>query len=1154
MAVDNFNDFLIAYNNALNQSEDSRIEIAASFAILFELPRIDHGYRLTIASTAGVHQLFALEASADDFRHFKVTNGTLVLEQLIISDHPLHDGISLGGIEVGNKGRFILNGSIIKNCLNQRAGGVQVLRGGRMSMLNGTIRGCRGNYAGAVMVEEDATFIIDGDSNIADCHGIYDAYLTAVIVFGTMIMQNGNLNFTSAARFNGVLVQAGGKFELLDGQISNCLTGITLNEGAQVTIKGGAVAGNDIGIISTIDGSGKVLNLIEGDIHSNRIGIGLNNGIKFTMSGGRIFNHHQTEGAGIVCIYGNHGSFTMTGGEIFNNTQGICWQQNTLTCLIEDGLIYENGYGLLMDHSKVTMYGGKITDNKVVASRYAYSGLGVFVGFFSEFNLLGGEISGNEIHGIYGVYWSMINVENAQIFDNGDCGINALYCDVNLKSGHISANRCGISLDEARVDEPRGSKLVMNGGYIHNNLEDGIRLQGISTALVTAGDIHHNQRMGIKALHQTRTIIEKARINNNYMGVEITGSLGSNQDAVVVMTAGYVTNNTVGVSVNIRSRFNFEDGAIFSNYGYLDNIQTEQGGVGIFINGGQVFMFGGKIHSHRGFSTTAAISGYNQISLGAAICFIGNGNLEIFAGEITDNRAPSGAAIWTPQYSFVKIHEPTYFNKNKATAPLYPYYYAGGIRHVDVNFWFSHTSAVCHILNNYDVNYTIGSLIETTYLDFFPDKNFARVVYEQLDREFDAYIAACEFAPIKKLIANNRQIYSIEGAEHLMNLQEIYLNDNFIIDLSPLGWFKDITFAAHRQWRKLPAIYVSRRQLIGIYNEHIDIIKPEIIEHIEREYTYNELEVTDNIESETLENITREVTDSTEPVTPVSTESKSLDNNKFEVTDNIELATPESSVIPENIEIESPDNNKFEAKENIEIATPVNIESELEIPINTELEYTDNIEFESLVNNAIGNLKNSVISLNEASALPVVKFPHKRFVSKSLQPYFKTVVCADVFKYNGHYYRDNLKISWWKDENETAKWDLPIGEEEPFMVWWESGRNALKWQEENFDGYVFQRAIPIPLHILFPEPELAKVIARMLNKNVEETVDITELHRITHLDLSRTFFDQSVAKEKEVLEGLQFLFSLEFLNLKNTGISAIVAAEFLGSHIKIIDG
>ena len=1018
MPVYNFSEFKLEYDAALLSMEDRVIEVEASFDFEEELARINHGYRLTVVSVGGKWMLGTPSIWVGNFDHFVVSSGMLILDSVILTADVSDDAtMSPGGVEVGNHGSLVMENATIQNVENSVTSTIWILRNGRVQMNDSTIKNCSGSVAGAVWVEEGGSFTMDYASLIQDCVGFNTSHGNQVLVNGQFQMNNGLITNSGDLIYNGVTISEEGVFRMTGGTISGCLAGVSLETGSTFYFDGGVIAANKLGILSDVEGIRKVVRISGGEIHSNRIGLAINEGTDAVMTGGKIYDHGGADGAGVVVVYGSRGNFTMSGGEIFNNVQGICIQQTGFSILIKDQAeIYGNGYGVLIDHSTVTVEGGKIYGSRMPESRYPYGGLGIFVGFHGRLYLSGSEIYDNEYYGIWAQYSATVYMNEGQVFDNGLCGIHLDNSVLHMEGGSVFDNGgCGVSLDSVRMDEPKGSLMDMTGGVIRDNDVDGINVMGIAICEVYEGEIRDNKRMGIRCQHRSETICYGGNIHGNYYGVALSGMSDRVKNVRATVIGGRIFGNVIGVMVGEQSDFRLEGGEIFNNSGLLDSMRSlpnaVNGGIGIAVNFGNAVMDGGKIYGHVGFPSWQCYAVGNDL-LGAAVCIMVNGSFEMVSGEIVDNRAPVGAAIYVPNqvYTPIVVRRAAYFNRNSSSEGQFPHNYIGGIRHVDANVFFAHTSVGCHILNNFDVNYSAGSVIAMKYWDYFPDLNFARVIYEQLDRDWEAYIAQCEFAPIVSLEANRRCIRSIEGAQYLFNLEYIYLNDNFIIDISPLGWYRGkigegVKFEAHRQWRKLEDIYVSRYRELPIFGQ---------------------------------------------AVTPV----------------------PDPEVDPE-----------FDLEDVEEVVDEDDIDAQF-----------------------FGE---------EGLAHPAVK----------------TRLPAVVYKYNGRYDKDKL------------------GQE---LVWWEAGRCAIRWGVDGFDGYVFQRAVPIPIDVLFPNLELARRMARILNKNEEAPIDITELFRLAYVDLSvgddEAELGGGYLTQPSDLEGLQFLPGLKVLNLRRTGMMMADVVEFFAAN------
>ena len=361
MAITTYLDFLNAYVLAMAANEDVTIEVAGEFEIEALLPALKTHYKVKVVSYSGSCTLFSPLYADHDFNHFTITTGGLILENIKLDKHPLEVNHSYGGVEVGNNGSLELINCQLIQLKSKTAGGVWVKRNGRFIMRNSSILTCLGDIAGAIWVEEDATFNMEEGSIICDCLALNDAYGAQLVIYGDMLLSSGLITNSQPSTFNGIKLGEEATFTMKEGQITKCLIGLQVESGSTAIIEEGIFAFNQVGIATQKLGSRKKIEINGGIFHDNRVGIELNDGFELTMTSGQIYNHHDPQGAGIVGIYGKNGKFTMTGGEIFNNVQGIAWQQNQLNCDIKgDVKIYNNGFGLLLDHATVSVSGGKI--------------------------------------------------------------------------------------------------------------------------------------------------------------------------------------------------------------------------------------------------------------------------------------------------------------------------------------------------------------------------------------------------------------------------------------------------------------------------------------------------------------------------------------------------------------------------------------------------------------------------------------------------------------------------------------------------------------------------------------------------------------------------------------------------------------------------
>jgi len=1095
MAVTNFIEFLQEFTDATLSNEDKVIEIGASFNIESQLPAINHGYRITIKSIDGFWQVGVENLVS----HFIIVKGILILETIsLVGNVNSSMVVSEGGIEVGNHGQLILDNSEISYIKTENPAPIWILRNGKATFNGATIKNCSGSIAGAVLIEEGGQLLIDYNSVIQDCENQSKENSAQIITYGDLTIFNATLTFTYSSISYNIIITEQGLCELFGGEISKALVGINLTSGSRFIYNEGIIEENEIGILTEAIGSHKYIEMTGGEIRNNRIGMSLNEGTITNISSGKIHSHLGNDGIGILITYGTTGSLNITGGEIYRNIQGISIQQSNIEVSIKGNTkIYENGFGILIDHSVVTVEGGEIYNNLMPLHNYPYAGIGIYIGFRGILNLRGSIIYGNEYYGIFAQYNATVNINEGKIYENGMCGIHLDQSKLFMNGGHIFKNGgCGVSLDSHKMEEDIGSYIKVDGGNIYENEADGIHVMGISTCDIYEGRIRNNKRMGILSHHLTVSNIYGGEIYGNYHGIYLEGIPQNPIKAKANISGGKIFENVIGVFSGINSSFIMDGGEIYSNSGLLDSMKeipdAVHGGIGIAISQGTVKMNGGRIYNHIGFNSNQCYAVGSDL-LGAGVTIISPGSFEMIRGEIVNNSAPAGAAIYIPGmiYTPLIIHAESYFNCNKSTE-MYAFHYGGGNQHVDTFINFAHTSVGCHILNNYDVNFTNSLPLLMKYLNYFPDPNFAKLICEQLDRECDAYIDQCEFSNITKLNADNLGIFSIEGAQFLMNLDEISLNENHVIDIGPLGYKKfvfnqetpsrNVIYQAHSQYRFLPEIYVSKKQNLVINNAVTEVIN----------YTVEPTPVTIEINE------------------PAGT-------NQIYIVPTFFYTVPLDSDQQAYFEIRIPNVTCNYIIPSIE--EPFTEVHTLPYEIAIILKKDDIIiGQQEIIHRPANSAWFELINENSIDLL-VGNLPERQ-----LQLIASKFIIPTIFKYNGSYYPKEL----------------------PYQVWWEAGRNVTKWESDNFDGSIIQRAIPIPINVLFPNNEIAKRVANILKKNTEDTIDITELKRITMLDLSSPPDNPlEFINEIQDLEGLQFFPNLQILNLKRTGATMSMVNEFL---------
>jgi len=225
------------------------------------------GKEITIQSTSG--NKWILYSSE---RHFTVTRGTLILQDITL--HGNHVG---GGILV-NSGTFNMNSNTtISYCYNSDGGAVRNL--GTFNMYGGTIINNTGTY-GCVCINTPGIFNMYGGTitknTIGTGGGIY--------AYSNFNMYGGTITDNTAGYGGGVYIR-GGIFNLSEG---------TISENNSLYYGGGVVIADYTG--TGVFGS-------------------------FTMTGGKIIqNIAANYGGGVYALVGN---FNMSNGSISENRAGV---------------------------------------------------------------------------------------------------------------------------------------------------------------------------------------------------------------------------------------------------------------------------------------------------------------------------------------------------------------------------------------------------------------------------------------------------------------------------------------------------------------------------------------------------------------------------------------------------------------------------------------------------------------------------------------------------------------------------------------------------------------------------------------------------------------------------------------------------------------
>jgi uncharacterized repeat protein (TIGR02543 family) len=212
----------------------------------------------------------------------------------------------------------------------------------------------------------------------------------------------------------------------------------------------------------------------------------------------------------------------------------------------------------------------------------------------------------------------MLTINGIMVTHVSGAGISSYGVTINyggaltLSGGEIRGNNLGVS---------NSGTFDMYSGTISGN---GIGVSNSDTFNMYGGIICENNGVGIS--NSGNCIIHDGTISDNKGGVSNRGGLG--------MTGGEISNNRAagnggGVYMN-GGEFTMSGGRITAN-NVSNSITSLPSGGGIFINGGSFTMTGGEISDN-----TATNGGGVYI----------NGNFNMTGGTISDNKATDGGGIY----------------------------------------------------------------------------------------------------------------------------------------------------------------------------------------------------------------------------------------------------------------------------------------------------------------------------------------------------------------------------------------------------------------------------------------------------------------------------------------------------------------------------
>lgn len=568
-------------------------------------------------------------------------------------------------------------GGLISSDINHKGGGIYVEAGGTLRFLQGEISACTAFKGGAIYMEAPGTI-----SGISVGQGLY-------------ISENSNIsNCEASYQGGGVYVGAGGIFQLSGGKISDCksLMGGGVYMAAPAVDadveegKGFVMTGNAeiLNCIATSRGGGVYIGGKDGSIKARN---------RFIMEGGRI---HGCKAALAGCGVLSRGYMKMIKGEISGNkpimeykTDGSGLPDYSQAIILDDG--YPLGGGVCIQGElteeyayipiagvEFEMIGGTITDN------VSGSGGGIMMYYNTTLKLSTGghiapKISGNHAigkggpgngGGIY-IQSSKFDFESGEISGNyarrygGGINLNAdagetttLNLNGNCKIiDNFAGHGGGISQEEGKCQMNITSKDVMILRNTARGVKDNNPEQG------SYGDFPDGGNGGGIFMEKGELNISNGSIKNNNAGANGGGiSLRGKRiggEIVLNITGGTISYNNVdqvnpenggGIDIFAESNIvsgveqiiNVEANILSGNITYNKSVD----GAGINISTDEkcsaVLNIGEKSTSL--YSNPPLITSNDATGNGGGIT-LKNGNINIYEGLITDNKASNGGGI-----------------------------------------------------------------------------------------------------------------------------------------------------------------------------------------------------------------------------------------------------------------------------------------------------------------------------------------------------------------------------------------------------------------------------------------------------------------------------------------------------------------------------
>ena len=536
---------------------------------------------------------------------------------------------------------------------------------------------------------------IDGTPRAQTANGYYELPAGSYYLAGDLTL-NYPLAFTDGYKtvtlcLNGHKILANGNFDVLTiPSKTSGIWNVTLNlydcvGTGTITHKSGSGGGvSNYGYKSTF-------NMYGGTI-SNNTTTGSGGGVIVGADRDNIFNMYDgtisgntTSGSG-GGVFVDYGTFNMYGGTITGNTANV-----------EGGGVFVNGYGTF------NLQDGTISNNKSTASKnisYQYGGGGVYSN--GHLYLSGGTITGNTAtadgNGVFVRSGSVTLSRNVQIKDNTQSNLY-LYGGAAFTVGDLNSKASiGVKTSSALAENDIVKIATGATGKDVTGItsDDGYTVKTINGEVYLAnGEVHmhpicgdHGESVKWKPIGTADELNTITSAGNYYLtaDIELTTAWQPKNGVNLCLNGHSITRTSSdgnSVSSNIPGTIYVDKGVTFklcdcngsgNNNGIITHSVNPKAnpalpyvGSGVYINGGTLELYGGKI--------TDNYTGANSSNGGGVT--VSNGTLKQYGGEITNNKSSTGGGG-------VLIHDGTAYlyggkiSNNQARYGGGVYIYGGG--------------------------------------------------------------------------------------------------------------------------------------------------------------------------------------------------------------------------------------------------------------------------------------------------------------------------------------------------------------------------------------------------------------------------------------------------------------------------------------------